>query len=114
MAPPFCPFGEAAAASPRGEPVRGRVVLVDAVAGAGRDVLVRPLAPAGARVAGLAVPEARVPLVAALAGPVAGLAAFLVVPEPAAGLAAPDAGRAALWALDLAAPPAAAAVALAG
>src|SRR3984957_4398043 len=48
LAPSFCPFGAAAAASPRAEPVRGRVAPADAVAVAGRDVLVRPLAPADA------------------------------------------------------------------
>src|SRR3984957_16568664 len=131
LAPPFCPFGAAAAASPRADPVRGRVAPAGAVAGAeaGRDVLVRPLAPADApAVAGLADAALRVPLAAGLAEPVggladaalrvplaAGLAATAVLlaapePEPAAGLAAPDAGRAAVAAVARAEPPVAAAV----
>ncbi len=120
MAPPFCPFGVAAAASPRADPVRGRAAPAPAVADAGRDVLVRPLAAADApAVAGLAALELRVPLFAVFAEPVAvfaelvaGLAALelrvpLVAvfaepvavfaapePEPAAGFAAPDVRRA--------------------
>ena len=131
--PPFCPFGVAdalaAAASPRAEPVRGWAELV--AAAAGRDVLDRPLAPLGGRaavtaVAGLAALALRVPFVAVLAVPAVGLAAVLlatpavvlVAPvavlaelELAAGFALPDPdpGRAELWVVARAEPPAAAA-----
>ncbi|HJZ01647.1 MAG TPA: hypothetical protein VJ305_13055, partial [Streptosporangiaceae bacterium] len=122
MAPPFCPFGAAAAASPRADPVRGRVAPAPAVADAGRDVLVRPLAPADA---GLAVLELRVPLAPVFAEPAAGFTEpaagftvlelrvplFTVFAELAAGFAAPDVRRAVLWVARAA--PVAAAVALA-
>jgi len=65
---PFCPFGVAAAASPRTEPVRGRAAPAPAGAAAGRDVLVRPLAPADVpAVAVLAALVLRAPLAAGLA-----------------------------------------------